>query len=1004
MEGGLTSFARHTGDVEEVCRGRGGVRDESTPSLGRFSRFFSIASMPLLRSDPSPIIARHTLEKELTENVFQGDLSHSHSEAPLTTVSTPSTDRGSAGSEILRRESGSSSFAKYFPPSMPRRTLNMVLHRLKLIDRRQKPSDDDDLQQFWMPDDHCQVCYNCQTSFTLFRRRHHCRICGQVFCRQCCYKTVPGQLFGRNNPLLVCSYCVNVIEDYQEQKKRDQSEENADDMPRLSRLNTDQPTTPLPHPVLTKSSSNLLVSIESQLNTPNSGAKVIDKSISRSIYKNTSPVSGVEMDSFDMAHNPPIKAEVIHLNPITLSEPQAIKSHRSISSAQSNPTSQPHSAIGSRVIGPLVHIVDQALAEDSKFELKDHRHRLKNYTDCFSAPDLIDWLLHSNMATTREEGVHVGQLLLDTHLLIPVTDNETVFHDEYCLFTFCNTTLKQLKQNHNLIASPPLPSIIVSDKESDICSSPPPNGLPTSTNDVFPAILIGSPSSGMETPISDQISLLPTQIKPTNEMKDSRENDLDAIYSFRRSRGIHSDVGEPVLSDQSERLLFTPGPTYGGRTRPKASMFRSQPGSITDAHLIPLTNEMPRRRSNHRRAVSDGPPISCMNSELPKGGLIDKPANNHQGDNDLRHEAIALPNRRLSQPQSIIENKELTDDTAPETHTRILVAEGRARMQELCKQLLSTHGVDLAWMDVIISMTQKVCEHVRPNVRNKEPMDIRHYVKIKKIPGGSIADSQYVQGIAFTKTLANKYMRDTVHYPHVLLIRFAVEYQRVHGQFSSLDALVLQEGPYLRLVVDKLRSLRPDVILAQNTVSRLAQVYLQEAGISLVMNVKPSVIARVSRCTGADILDTMDSVEPIHTGQCEAFYVQTYDMPVPNRPHKSLMCLSGCPANLGGTIILRGGDLPTLHKVKYILQTMVYIGHAISLEIHFLSNENATLPYERRSGTATPSNEPSILRSMTAKELMKVKPYELFRAALKEIVLSTSPHVHFSPPFLYTDR
>ena len=37
----------------------------------------------------------------------------------------------------------------------------------------------------WVPDWYVEACSGCKAAFTLVRRRHHCRQCGNIFCSKC---------------------------------------------------------------------------------------------------------------------------------------------------------------------------------------------------------------------------------------------------------------------------------------------------------------------------------------------------------------------------------------------------------------------------------------------------------------------------------------------------------------------------------------------------------------------------------------------------------------------------------------------------------------------------------------------------------------------------------------------------------------------------------------------------------------------------------------------------
>lgn len=59
----------------------------------------------------------------------------------------------------------------------------------------------------WVPDQLVVQCSYCSAPFTLFRRRHHCRACGQIFCADCSRYTRELSGWGYKGQVRVCESC-----------------------------------------------------------------------------------------------------------------------------------------------------------------------------------------------------------------------------------------------------------------------------------------------------------------------------------------------------------------------------------------------------------------------------------------------------------------------------------------------------------------------------------------------------------------------------------------------------------------------------------------------------------------------------------------------------------------------------------------------------------------------------------------------------------------------------
>eukprot|EP00656_Telonema_subtile_P043408 TRINITY_DN49771_c0_g1_i1.p1 TRINITY_DN49771_c0_g1~~TRINITY_DN49771_c0_g1_i1.p1 ORF type:complete len:534 (+),score=88.07 TRINITY_DN49771_c0_g1_i1:101-1702(+) len=59
----------------------------------------------------------------------------------------------------------------------------------------------------WVADDEVSACTRCGREFSLFCRRHHCRLCGQIFCSRCCDRRSAFPHLGFHEPVRACLIC-----------------------------------------------------------------------------------------------------------------------------------------------------------------------------------------------------------------------------------------------------------------------------------------------------------------------------------------------------------------------------------------------------------------------------------------------------------------------------------------------------------------------------------------------------------------------------------------------------------------------------------------------------------------------------------------------------------------------------------------------------------------------------------------------------------------------------
>jgi len=83
----------------------------------------------------------------------------------------------------------------------------------------------------WLPDDRYAGCSICQARFTFFKRRHHCRLCGNIYCSSCSDHKNNLHRFDLVD-VRVCDICHIIIQSMMAQESEKKKDKATDDEPR----------------------------------------------------------------------------------------------------------------------------------------------------------------------------------------------------------------------------------------------------------------------------------------------------------------------------------------------------------------------------------------------------------------------------------------------------------------------------------------------------------------------------------------------------------------------------------------------------------------------------------------------------------------------------------------------------------------------------------------------------------------------------------------------------
>lgn len=201
-------------------------------------------------------------------------------------------------------------------------------------------------------------------------------------------------------------------------------------------------------------------------------------------------------------------------------------------------------------------------------------------------------------------------------------------------------------------------------------------------------------------------------------------------------------------------------------------------------------------------------------------------------------------------------------------------------------------------------------------------------IGIKKVAGGGMQDSIFVDGVAFQKTFSYAgfgQQPKSFKNPKIACLNVELELKaekdnaevRVE-QVSEYDAIVDAEW---QIIINKLELLAQSgakIILSKLPIGDLATQYFADRDIFCAGRVAGDDLTRVTQATGAAVQSTCSDIRPEHLGTCETFEEQQVGSERYN-------LFKGCSSAKTCTLILRGGAEQFIAEVERSLHDAIMI-------------------------------------------------------------------------------
>ena len=184
----------------------------------------------------------------------------------------------------------------------------------------------------------------------------------------------------------------------------------------------------------------------------------------------------------------------------------------------------------------------------------------------------------------------------------------------------------------------------------------------------------------------------------------------------------------------------------------------------------------------------------------------------------------------------------------------------------MASKMVSADSKELADMvvDAVLAVAEKSGDKYKIDIDN---------VKVEKKAGGSIRDTEFIHGVVLDKEVVHGGMPKRIENAKIAVINSPLEIEKTEfdakiniNSPDQMQKFIDEENKMLKAMVDKVVAAGANVLLCEKGINDIAQHYLANAGILAVRRIKESDMYKLSKATGARIVNNLDELSASDLG------------------------------------------------------------------------------------------------------------------------------------------